>query len=112
MASARTISAPRPKPPLSTEFDITREVEGSRGRYVIRRNGAEAELTYSISSPTLIIADHTGVPDAMRGTGAGQALVERLVADARAEGVKIVPLCPFVNAQRRRPPDWADAFQV
>ena len=95
-----------------SDHEITREVEGSRGRYVIRRDGEEAELTYSISSPTLIIADHTGVPDSFRGTGAGAALVERLVADARAEGVKIVPLCPFVNAQRARHPDWADVFAV
>jgi Predicted acetyltransferase len=86
-------------------------VSGSKGRYVIRKDGEEAELTYSITTPTLIIADHTGVPDAFRGTGAGLALVQRLVADARAEGVKIVPLCPFVNAQRRRHPQWADVFQ-
>ena len=94
------------------EFDIAREVEGSKGRYVIRRDGAEAELTYSIASPTLVIADHTGVPDSFRGTGAGAALVERLVADARAEGFRIMPLCPFVNAQRRRHPEWADVFAV
>lgn len=95
-----------------SDFEIAREVEGSRGRYVIRKDGAEAELTYSIASPTLVIADHTGVPDAFRGTGAGRALVERLVADARAEGFRIMPLCPFVNAQRKRHPDWADAFSV
>ena len=92
--------------------EIEREQGESRGRYVLRTDGGEAELTYSVASPTLIIADHTGVPDEMRGTGAGRALVERMVADARAEGVKIVPLCPFVNAQRRRHPDWADAFQA
>ncbi len=95
-----------------SDFEIAREVEGSRGRYVIRKDGVEAELTYSIASPTLVIADHTGVPDAFRGTGAGRALVERLVADARAEGFRIMPLCPFVNAQRKRHPDWADAFSV
>lgn len=94
------------------ERDIRREVEGSKGRYVLQQDGHEAELTYSITSPTLIIADHTGVPEALRSTGAGLALVERLVADARAEGVKIMPLCPFVNAQRKRHPDWADAFAV
>ncbi|MCE0504397.1 N-acetyltransferase [Roseivivax sp. GX 12232] len=94
------------------EGEITREVAEGRGRYLLRQDGAEAELTYSIASPRLIIADHTGVPEALRGTGAGQALVARMVADARAEGVKIVPLCPFVNAQRRRHPDWADVFQV
>ena len=94
------------------EFEIAREVTGSKGRYVIRKDGAEAELTYSITSPTLVIADHTGVPDAFRGSGAGLALVERLVADARAEGFRIMPLCPFVNAQRKRHPEWADAFAV
>ena len=97
---------------MSTEHVIAREVTGTRGRYVIRKAGDEAELTYSITTPRLIIADHTGVPDSFRGTGAGLALVERLVADARAEGVRIVPLCPFVNAQRKRHPEWADVFQV
>jgi predicted GNAT family acetyltransferase len=92
--------------------EVQREVEGSRGRYVVRRDGHEAELTYSIASPRLIIADHTGVPDAFRGQGVGNALVERLVADARAEGVKIVPLCPFVNRWRARHTDWADVFSV
>jgi predicted GNAT family acetyltransferase len=94
------------------EFEIEREVTGSKGRYVIRRDGEEAELTYSITSPTLVIADHTGVPDSFRGTGAGAALVARIVADARAEGFRIMPLCPFVNAQRCRHPEWADAFAV
>jgi predicted GNAT family acetyltransferase len=95
-----------------TDFVIEREERGSKGRYVIRQNGEEAELTYSITSPVLRIADHTGVPDSFRGTGAGLALVTRLVADARAEGFKIMPLCPFVNAQRKRHPEWADAFSV
>jgi predicted GNAT family acetyltransferase len=95
-----------------TEFSIAREVTGHKGRYVIRRNGEEAVLTYSITSPTLVIADHTEVPDSFRGTGAGLALATRLVADARAEGFRIMPLCPFVNAQRKRHPEWADAFSV
>ncbi|MBA3910199.1 MAG: N-acetyltransferase [Rhodobacter sp.] len=93
-----------------TEFDIRREHGASKGRYVIQKAGEEAELTYSVTTPTLIIADHTGVPDSFRGTGAGLALVMRLVADARAEGVKIVPLCPFVNATRKKHPEWADVF--
>ena len=94
------------------DVEIQREVTGSKGRYVIRTDGAEAELTYSIASPRLVSADHTGVPDAFRGTGAGAALVAQIVADARAEGFRIMPLCPFVNAQRKRHPEWADAFSV
>lgn len=95
-----------------TEFDITRSVEGTKGRYVLVQDGYEADLTYSVLSPQTVIADHTAVPDALRGSGAGQALVARFVADARSEGFKIVPLCPFVNAQRRRHPEWADVFSV
>lgn len=95
-----------------SELDIVREVHGSKGRYVIRRNGHEAELTYSILSPETVIADHTGVPDELKGTGMGRALVRRIVEDARAEGFTIVPLCPFVNAERRKHSEWADAFNV
>ena len=92
--------------------EITRDDGGSKGRYVLRdpATDAEAELTYSRLSAQAIIIDHTGVPDAMRGTGAGAALVARAVADARAEGVKITPLCPFVAAQFRRHPDWHDVL--
>ncbi len=76
------------------------------------QDGHEADLTYSRMGETRVIADHTAVAEALAGTGAGLRLVERLVADARAEGFLIVPLCPFVNAMRRKHPDWADAFDV
>lgn len=77
---------------------------------MLRRGTEEAELTYSVTTPTLIIADHTGVPDSFRGSGAGLALVQALVAAARDEGFKIIPLCPFVKAQARKHPEWADVF--
>ena len=89
---------------------VTREHEAARGRFVIRRDGEEAELTYSVTTPTLFIADHTGVPDSFRGTGAGLALVQAMVDAARKDGFRIVPLCPFVKAQSHKHPDWADAF--
>jgi predicted GNAT family acetyltransferase len=58
-----------------------------------------------------VIADHTGVPEALKGRGVGQALVEALVADARAQGFTIVPLCPFVRAQYARHPEWSDVMK-
>jgi len=95
---------------LSTDHQVTREHGATRGRFVIRRGEEAAELTYSVTTPTLIIADHTGVPDSFRGTGAGLALVRALVDAARTDGFKVVPLCPFVNATRKKHPDWADVF--
>ena len=95
-----------------TDVQIEREDTGSKARYVGRVDGVaeEAELTLSILSPSKVIADHTGVPDSMRGMGVGQQLVERLVADARAQGFTIVALCPFVKAQAKRHPDWSDVI--
>lgn len=92
---------------------ITREDGPTRGRYVATVDGieAQAELTYSRASPTLIIADHTGVPDVFRGRGVCRLLVQRMVDDARAQGVKIFVLCPFVNGERQKHPEWADVFQ-
>jgi uncharacterized protein len=92
--------------------EVLRELAGSKGRYVIRQNGEEAQMTYSITSPVLVIADHTEVPDSFRGTGAGLAMLTQFVADARAEGFKIMPLCPFVNATRKKHPEWADIFAI
>ena len=31
--------------------------------------------------------------------------------DARKEGVKVYALCTFVNAERKKHPDWTDVFQ-
>jgi predicted GNAT family acetyltransferase len=93
--------------------EITREDRGTRGRYVARVDGidAEAELIYSRDGPKLIIAEHTEVPDVFRGKGIGRLLATRLVEDARKDGVRIHALCPFVNAERKKHPDWADVFQ-
>ena len=92
-------------------MDITHETGKSGGRYVINVEGHEAEITYSRTSPRLIIVDHTGVPDALRGRGVGQALSQYVVDDARKGGWKIIPLCPFFKAQAARHPEWRDVVQ-
>ena len=91
---------------------VRREVTGTKGRYVIHLPEGESELTYSIAWPTLVIADHTAVAPGREGRGIGRHLLDALLADARAEGFRIVPLCPYVNAQRRKHPEWADLFAV
>ncbi|SLN50581.1 GNAT family N-acetyltransferase [Roseisalinus antarcticus] len=95
-----------------SEPEVVREDTGSKARYVILTPEGEAELTLSILSESLVIADHTAVPKALEGKGYARALLERLLADARAEGFRIVPLCPYVNAQRAKHPEWAELFSV
>lgn len=93
--------------------DIVRQERGaSGGRWTIVVDGHEAEMTYSRASATLIIIDHTEVPDALRGRGAGQALVLRAVEDARRDGFKIIPLCPFARSQFERHVEWRDTLSA
>jgi hypothetical protein len=94
---------------MTTEDNITREETETKGRYVYREAGSpDAEMTFSKAGQTMIIIDHTEVPDAYRGQGVGLMLVQRAVDDARKSGRKIIPLCPFAAAQFRRHPEWSD----
>ncbi|QXT41383.1 N-acetyltransferase [Gymnodinialimonas ceratoperidinii] len=87
-----------------TNVQIDYSETDTKGRYVATTPEAEgeAELTLSKVTPKLIIADHTFVPDSMRGMGVARLLADRLIADARERGQRIVPLCPFVRAHARK----------
>ena len=93
---------------------ITKEDDGLHGRYVARVEGidAEAELTFTHRGPAVISADHTGAPEALRGTGAASALVDQLIADARSSGFRIIPICPYVRARYAKHPEWQDVMTV
>lgn len=93
-----------------TEINIKREDGDTGGRYVSVVNGHEAEMTYSKAGTSRIIIDHTGVPKELGGLGVGTALVRRAVEDARRDGIKIIPLCPFAKAQIEKHTEWQDVL--
>jgi uncharacterized protein len=55
-----------------------------------------------------LVAIHTEVVPAFGGRGIGSALVRRVIADARAAGIRISPLCPLFAAHFERHPEDAD----
>ena len=97
-----------------TDLKITYSESDTKGRYGASIAGvmSQAELTISKVSAKLAIADHTYVPDELRGRGLAQALAMQLVADARERGQRIVPLCPFLRsyAEKHRE-ELADVIQ-
>ncbi len=97
--------------PDPENLKIDREEGTAKGRYSVRLDGVEAAMTYSRAGTSLIIIDHTEVPEALRGRSVGQALVRRAIEDARAEGRLILPLCPFARAQIARHPEWQDVLK-
>jgi predicted GNAT family acetyltransferase len=94
---------------VSTEIAIEREDDATGGRYVMRYpDGAEGEMAYRRVRPGVISIYHTETPRQHRGNGHAARMVERGIADARAEGNKIIPSCTYVAAQFRRHSDWED----
>ncbi|MFV0318050.1 MAG: GNAT family N-acetyltransferase [Microthrixaceae bacterium] len=51
---------------------------------------------------------HTVVGDDFGGKGVGSALASFALDDARTRGLKVVPLCPFVEGYIERHPEYAD----
>ena len=97
---------------MTGTISIEKRVDGTSGRYVARIDGVDgdAELLFTVRSPSLIGADHTEAPASMRGSGVAMALVDHMMGDARASGFKIVPICPYVLAQDRKHPEWSDVM--
>ena len=59
-----------------------------------------------------LVAYHTEVSPKAEGKGFAKKLLLHMVAYARQHGLKVVPLCPFVNAQFKRHRDeYADIWE-
>lgn len=54
---------------------------------------------------------HTEVLPEFEGRGFAKVLLGQLVSYAREKGLKIIPLCPYVNLQfRRHPAEYEDVW--
>lgn len=53
-----------------------------------------------------IYLTHTEVPVALEGQGIGTQLVENVLADIEQQGLRLVPLCPFVAGYIKKNPEW------
>jgi len=51
---------------------------------------------------------HTVVPKAIEGHGIASQLIASALADVRAQGLKVIPLCEFVAAYMQRHPEEQD----
>jgi predicted GNAT family acetyltransferase len=78
---------------------IQKKQDGSKGSFYVEEEGTVlAEMTYSMAGTELMIIDHTEVSDELKGKNVGYQLVESAVEYARANKMKILPLCPFANS--------------
>ncbi|MEL6344032.1 MAG: GNAT family N-acetyltransferase [Myxococcota bacterium] len=97
---------------MDEDVKVRKEDSPSGGRYVatVRGIDGQGEMTYSAAGATMWIVDHTAVDDALRGRGIGVVLANAMVEDARAAGIKLMPLCPFFRSQIPKHEEWWDVL--
>jgi hypothetical protein len=82
------------------------EVRDNRGesRFESGSGDTLSVLDYQIDGNRMLLT-HTEVPPHLRGNGLGENLVKAALEAARARGLRVVPICPFVQAYVRRHPE-------
>ena len=76
-------------------------------RYALAREEGTAFAEYQRQGD-LIVATHTVTPPALRGRGLAGRLIKAMLADARAQGLKVIPQCSFVADYFDRHPEEQD----
>ncbi len=64
-------------------------------------------ITYR-TRPGAVVLVHTEVDEAFEGHGVGGDLAAGALADLRARGLKVYPLCPFIARYIERHPEVSD----
>jgi uncharacterized protein len=78
----------------------------ARHRFELETPDGVAHLDYELEGDVITLT-HTIVPADAQGKGVGTQLVESVLSQSKARGLKVVPLCGFVAAYLRRHPEAA-----
>jgi predicted GNAT family acetyltransferase len=76
-------------------------------RFEFDIGGGMALAFYRLAGGVMIFT-HTEVPAALRGRGIGSEMMRGVLRKVRAQGLKVVPRCPFVADFITKHPEYAD----
>jgi uncharacterized protein len=76
-------------------------------QYELEVDGHLAIAAYRLR-PGRITFTHTEVPGAIGGRGVGTRLIKTALDDVRRQGLKVVPVCPFVKHYIETHPEEQD----
>lgn len=68
----------------------------------------ETAFTEYVLEEGAIVLPHTVVPPAFEGRGVGSALAKAALGYARAHGLTVKPVCPFIAGYIKKHLEWAD----
>ena len=76
------------------------------GRFEAFVEGLQCEADYRLDGHIMRMT-HTGVPSALEGRGIAAALVKEALTWARAQDLKVDPICSYVRVYIKRHPEWS-----
>jgi predicted GNAT family acetyltransferase len=82
----------------------------AQNRFELDVDGHQA-VAYYRTSPGVITFIHTEVPQELSGRGIGTKLIRGALEMVRAQGLKVVPQCPFVSAFMGKHPEYNDLLR-
>lgn len=85
--------------------DIHDEREAKR--YALQVEGQTAVVTYNLVEGGLMVTE-TLVPEVLEGRGIASRLARHVLADVKARGLVILPVCPFFAGYLKKHPEWAE----
>ena len=65
-----------------------------------------AVLEYTLLDNNYIDLQHTHVPENLRGKGMATILVEKVLREVDADGMRVIPSCKFVQDYLAKNPKW------
>lgn len=87
--------------------DVTVTDNPDRHRFEVSLEGHTAFAEYHLK-PGQIVLPHTVVPSEFEGKGVASALARHAFGYARANGLKVVPTCPFMSGWVKKHPEEHD----
>jgi uncharacterized protein len=113
MSGIAELILPRGRSPSRTSvvrrFLVSNQVRNNAAlhRFELDADGHTALAHYRLS-PSTITFTHTEVPTELSGRGVGSALARGALEIVRAQGLKVVPQCPFIRAFIEKHPEFQD----
>jgi len=89
--------------------------DGVRNNTALNRFKLEVDgqlaVAYYRMTPGVITFVHTEVPQALSGRGVATKLIRGALEMVRAQGLEVVPQCPFVSAFMGKHPEYNDLLR-
>jgi len=79
-------------------------------RFELAVDGHIAATYYNISDGVITFI-HTEVPAELGGKGIGSKLIKGALDQVQADGLKVIPQCPFVKAFIEKHPDYQELLK-